>query len=288
MNRILALLFCVVFPLASSAQDRGIIQCSGQQQSVPAWTDSRPSGFVVENLGCGQMVSITGLERGYVRIQIGEKLGYVDARFVRVQDSTDQTRRIAELEAEVKALKQSPAAETAAAPVPSPPASSQHSYEPQNDTPRAEFFGGYTYVHLDNSAGWMDGWNAAVTGNLTSFFGLKAEGSGLYAKNSLFNDLRYSAYSFMGGPQLTAHGRSVDVFGHALFGVTHLGASAPFGDMRVGASVNAFSMAFGGGVDWHREKWGIRILQADYFPMRALGSIDHDIRISSGLLLRFQ
>jgi hypothetical protein len=132
----------------------------------------------------------------------------------------------------------------------------------------------------------MDGWNTAVTGNFHSVFGAKAELSGLYAKNTLYNNVRYSGYSFMAGPQLTARSRSVDAFCHALFGVSHLGGSIPVGGMRVGASFNAFSMALGGGVDWHRGKWDIRILQADYFPWRAFGITMHNIRLAAGYIFR--
>jgi hypothetical protein len=308
MKSAYTLILLALVPCISRAQDRGIVQCTAQQQSIPAWTEPRANGFVVENLACGQMVSITGLERGFVRIQFGEKYGFVDARFIRVQDQADQSRRIADLEAQVKALQQTPPPAPTAPPTPphasaapsasgtstatrspspnaAPPA--QHSCDTPSATARAVVFGGYNYVHLDGGAGWMDGWNAAVAGNLNSFFGIKAEGSGLYAKDKLVNDVRYSAYSFMAGPELTARGRTADVFGHALFGVTHLGGSAPFGGIRYGASLNAFSMAFGGGVDWHRDNWGVRIIQVDYLPWRALGAFAHNVRISSGVVLRF-
>jgi len=33
------------------------------------------------------MVSVVGLERGYVKIQIGERFGYVDAKFVRLPET---------------------------------------------------------------------------------------------------------------------------------------------------------------------------------------------------------
>ena len=132
----------------------------------------------------------------------------------------------------------------------------------------------------------MDGWNASVLGNFNSIFGLKGEVSGLYAKDKFFNDVRYSGYSFMGGPQISGRSGSLNAFAHALFGVEHIGVGVPFGGIRIGASVNAFSMALGGGLDWHRGAWGIRLPQVDYFPWRALGGTAHNIRISGGIVFR--
>jgi len=60
------LAFCV----SAFTQESGTIICDpGSTLPVPAWT--LPGGAnVVEQLSCGQMVSIMGLERGYFRIQL--------------------------------------------------------------------------------------------------------------------------------------------------------------------------------------------------------------------------
>ena len=67
---ILSLLFCApVFP-----QNSGSIQCDPSSTGpIPAWTAPQ-SLWVVEYLKCGQMVTIVGLELGYVKIQIGEQM----------------------------------------------------------------------------------------------------------------------------------------------------------------------------------------------------------------------
>jgi hypothetical protein len=59
--------------------------------------------------------------------------------------------------------------------------------------------------------------------------------------DKLYNSVRYSGYSFMGGPQITARTGSVNAFAHALFGVEHFGGSVPIEDFRVDASINALS-----------------------------------------------
>ena len=72
---IFSLLFCAVaFP-----QKTDSIQCDpGSTGPVPAWTAPH-SLWVVEYLKCGQIVTVAGLEQGYVKIQIGERVAYVEA-----------------------------------------------------------------------------------------------------------------------------------------------------------------------------------------------------------------
>ena len=55
-------LFSLIFCASALPQDRGIIQCDpGSTAPVPAWNaPGRP--HVVEQLSCGQMVSVLGVE----------------------------------------------------------------------------------------------------------------------------------------------------------------------------------------------------------------------------------
>jgi hypothetical protein len=87
-------LFICLFLCASAfAQDRGIIQCDDDMKQVPAWTKpGKP--WVVEHLSCGQMVTVIGVgsylsipqyssrPSEYVKIQIAEKVAYVDGKYV--------------------------------------------------------------------------------------------------------------------------------------------------------------------------------------------------------------
>lgn len=83
------LFFSLILCATASAQDRGIIRCDADMNQVPAWTaPGKP--HIVEQLACDQMVSIVGLERGYVKIQIGDKTAYVDAKYVRLSESREQ------------------------------------------------------------------------------------------------------------------------------------------------------------------------------------------------------
>jgi hypothetical protein len=103
MRRLLAFLFLPFAVATAAGQDLGQIECQGQTL-IPAWT-APGSAYLVDQLSDGQMVSVSGLDRGYVRIQIGERVAYVDAKYVRFPPSqTDQEGRIAALEAQTKSM----------------------------------------------------------------------------------------------------------------------------------------------------------------------------------------
>lgn len=152
--------------------------------------------------------------------------------------------------------------------------------------PKAELFGGYGITFLDDF-GNIDGWNAAVTINPHKVVGIKLEGSGLYGKDTQNDNIGYSAYSFMVGPQFSFRQPKVTPFVHALVGVVHWGVSGSFFGLDVGDSLNAFAFALGGGVDWHPgRRFGWRVAQVDYNPWYNEGSA-HNVRISTGLVVRF-
>jgi hypothetical protein len=95
MHRIFAVVFfCLILCVSALPQDRGTIQCEpGSTANVPAWVS--PGGAnVIEQLECGQMVSIVGLERGFWKIQIGERIGYVDAKYVRLPEGQEQPKEL--------------------------------------------------------------------------------------------------------------------------------------------------------------------------------------------------
>jgi hypothetical protein len=106
MKRVAAgLFFCLVFCIPAFPQDRGTIICDpGSTLPMPAWAS--PGGAnVVEQISCGQMVTIAGFEKGYFRIQVGDRFGYVYAKYLRPIQTPEQP--IAQPEAQAKELPQS-------------------------------------------------------------------------------------------------------------------------------------------------------------------------------------
>ena len=137
--------------------------------------------------------------------------------------------------------------------------------------PKAEVFGGYQYTHLDGGTN-LNGWNAALTGYLNSFFGITADLSGVYGSG-----LHFHTYTF--GPELSVHLPIVKPFAHVLVG----GARASAG----GSSTNGFDVYFGGGADVGHGLLAWRVAQFDWMVTRFSGFTDRkNVRFSTGLVLR--
>jgi hypothetical protein len=93
------LFFCLFSCAPAFPQASGIIDCSsGSMTSVPAWiAPGIPQ--VVDQLSCGQMVSVIGKgsfytesqyssrPSEYVKIQIADKVAYVDAQYVKILET---------------------------------------------------------------------------------------------------------------------------------------------------------------------------------------------------------
>jgi hypothetical protein len=91
MQRFFAvLLFSFLVP-SLFPEERAMIQCDpGFTGHIPAWVaPGRP--YVVEQLNCGDIVSAVSVESGYVKIDIGKRFAYVDAKYVRWAQTKKQT-----------------------------------------------------------------------------------------------------------------------------------------------------------------------------------------------------
>lgn len=149
------------------------------------------------------------------------------------------------------------------------------------DTHRAEVFGGYQYTHLDGGVN-ANGWNAAVTGNLSNHFGVTADFSGAY---DTVSGVSLNSYSYTFGPvvNFTASDK-FKPFAHVLVGGFH--ASAGFGGFS--ASTNGFATMAGGGVDAGGGHLAWRVVQADWVLYHADGGTSKkNVRVCTGLILRF-
>lgn len=138
--------------------------------------------------------------------------------------------------------------------------------------PKAEVFGGYQFTRTEGGGNW-NGWNAALTGNLGSTFGVTADFSQVYNSG-----VHYTTYTF--GPEIHAHLPIVKPFAHVLLG----GAKASFS----GASTNGFAMYFGGGIDAGHGALAWRVIQFDWLDTRFSGmNSSKNVRASTGVVLRF-
>jgi len=177
-----------------------------------------------------------------------------------------------------------------------------------DDTPKVEIFGGYSYLHADtDTTGIVDkfpeGFNADVTYYLYSVFGGTADfqyhkkdfgGSQPQANCPvtvvLCGDL--SIFNFHVGPRFKARTGKVEPFAHALFGFSR-GSFDPNGG--TGKSENAFSTKLGAGLDLVPTRhWAIRLAEANFYysrfkPTFSLNGEDHqnNFTLSTGVVYRF-
>ena len=137
---------------------------------------------------------------------------------------------------------------------------------------KAEVFGGYQYFRPDGGPN-LNGWNGALTGNISKNFGITADFSGTYGSGLSF-------YSYTFGPKLTANLGAAKPFVHVLLG----GARVSGG----GVSDTGFDMMAGGGLDLGHGHLAFRVIQADWMLTRfALSTDKKNFRASTGLVLRF-
>jgi hypothetical protein len=180
------------------------------------------------------------------------------------------------------------------------------------DAPKAEVFGGYSY--LRNSGNSFNGWEGQATANLNRHFGVTADISGNYRNQSLnifqtglTGSANQRLYNFLFGPTVTGRFGNHSVFAHALFGAAHStlrsGVTIPIVG-GISTDVNnatAFAMALGGGFDLGiSPHFAIRPVQVDYLytkfdPFDALaGGLSsstsghqNTFRYSAGVVFRF-
>jgi opacity protein-like surface antigen len=139
----------------------------------------------------------------------------------------------------------------------------------QQEYPKAEVFGGYSFFRANPDDMNLNGWNASVTGNLSSWFGVEGDVSGHYGSPRVFGIgvpfVDVSSHTFMAGPRVSYRTNSVTPFAHILIG----GARASTGAFGITVSDSALATAVGGGVDINLSKrFAIRAFQADYIMTR--------------------
>jgi len=143
---------------------------------------------------------------------------------------------------------------------------------------KAEVFGGYQYTRLDSSG--LNGWNAAVTGNLNNWFGVTGDFSGAYTTES---GVSFHNYTYTFGPTISSsRNQTFRLFAHGLFGGFHDSAAVS----GFSASGSGFAMMFGGGVDAKiKPHMAVRVGQFDWMSFRANGgSSNNNFRYSAGLV----
>jgi hypothetical protein len=153
--------------------------------------------------------------------------------------------------------------------------------------PTIDVFAGYSYLRFDSKPlGFSDqlnlnGWNAEIS--IPYIY----EGFGVVADVSANYGHELSAYNFLIGPQYTFEVKNIRIFGHGLFGRSRDRLERP-GSTQFEPSNLARDVAFGGGVDipiGGRLSW--RAVQGDYMIGSNFGGTQHNVRLSTGVVIRF-
>jgi opacity protein-like surface antigen len=160
----------------------------------------------------------------------------------------------------------------------------------QDEAPKVEAFGGYSYLRVNPGAGVtgsnFNGGSGSLAYNLTPMFGVVADFGGYHWSNS---GADATLVSYLFGPKVALRRGPITPFAQVLFGGAH-GSGTSFSGT---GSANAFAMAVGGGVDWNATQHiGIRLMQAEYVLTKfneGLGNPDHqnNARISTGVVFRW-
>jgi opacity protein-like surface antigen len=178
----------------------------------------------------------------------------------------------------------------------------------QEDFSKLDLSAGYSYLRFQFPvAGFnANGGSGQVTYNVNSLIGITGDFGGYHVGQTNFNGSG-TIFTYLFGPKLTLRRGNWSPFVQGLFGGAWLGAGiAEVCDVarvrRQGGgcegfntSDNAFSLAFGGGLDYKASsRISIRLFDVDYlltrFNAAQIGGTNNDqsnVRVTAGVVLHF-
>jgi len=151
---------------------------------------------------------------------------------------------------------------------------------------RFDVFGGYSYMRFDSrplgfaSDSNLNGWNAAVAGNITLKWGVFLDASGHYGQE-------LTIYNFLIGPQYSFRRDKSRFFVHGFIGKAQNKVNVT---TRINGDLESVGKAYGGGGGFDydlKPRISIRVFQADYLHSDTYGLSQNDFRVSAGLVFHF-
>jgi hypothetical protein len=164
--------------------------------------------------------------------------------------------------------------------------------------PGVESFWGFSYLNTNLGSQTLFvptsrnyyGIRTALKLNLRRNIGALLDVGGGWGRMRPSSQVKPDTGQLLFGPEFTFHGRRFSAFAHPLVGVNTTNLYLMNADGSVGDVVSRGHLAldFGGGLDvnWKRSV-GIRLLQADYVPMRSDGRWKDSFVVSTGIVLKF-
>ena len=172
----------------------------------------------------------------------------------------------------------------------------------QEQTPRVEIFGGYSYLNFDLAVDPFfvldrqhgHGIGLSVAGNFTKHVGVVGDFSfnardvKLTFANGFTDRAEARRLYYLIGPQFSARSERLTGFGHVL-----IGAVRSRDEIGVNTKRTGFVLGGGGGLDVNvNKRVAIRALQLDYLPSRIRGDFDlktiwlQNFRAQAGLVIQ--
>ncbi|HEY6347906.1 MAG TPA: outer membrane beta-barrel protein [Candidatus Angelobacter sp.] len=155
------------------------------------------------------------------------------------------------------------------------------------DYPKAEVFGGYSYVHTSvlGTGFNFNGASGSIAFNPKDWFGIVADFGGYH--NGDFG-VSTNVITYLFGPKFAYRKNArVTPYFQTLFGGAHVGASFS----GLSGSDSAFAMAIGGGIDAKiHPHVAIRVIQAEYLLTKfndGSNNRQNNARISAGIVFRW-
>jgi hypothetical protein len=147
---------------------------------------------------------------------------------------------------------------------------------------------GYNYYNTDLSPGnraSANGWQAAFEGRVLPFLGFVADFDANYGSQNFATvagtvNTNFSEENFLFGPRVSIPAGRFRPFAEVLFGGAHVNANT------IGTDTS-FATAVGGGLDYRIIRPLAWRFQGDYIHTSFFSSDQNNVRISTGIVLRF-
>jgi hypothetical protein len=167
--------------------------------------------------------------------------------------------------------------------------------------PSGNVFFGYSYFNTDlgsTNRVNTNGWEASVEGKIIPFLGMVADFDSHYGSQTFPSGCPIAGQSdcsftstfvernYLFGPRLSVSLGKVRPFAQALIGGAHVGLNSG-GPLSGATSDSSFATAFGGGLDYKLIPLVAWRFQGDYVETRFFSTTQNNVRISTGIVIRF-
>ncbi len=163
-----------------------------------------------------------------------------------------------------------------------------------SQVPSGNVFVGYSYYNADLSSlgrSNLNGWNGSLEGKVLPWVGIVADFSGHYGSETVpFRctgpgpcpnvSVNIHEYNFLFGPRVSVSVGKIRPFAEAMFGGGHISTNGAGSD-------TSFVTALGGGIDYHLIPLVALRLEGDYVQTRFFSTTQNNVRMSTGIVLRF-